>query len=295
MICTVLNTDPTTDVYWCSTNFYVNGNYPPNGTSQLSFDIYMKDGSAIQQPDGPRNVNFGITAQPVPTPTVLSDPPTSTPMPSDGVQICSATNYGSPCETFTYTSHDTCIGLDQVAGYNRSVRLLGSYTTYSVVMYHDRNCGTYLARYGSSISDIGSGLYDQFSSLRLEQPSVGPPASATDVSLCKEANLVACVSFPLGQYPSLIPQGVNWPVLSLRVPSNRTLFVYNQPSLTGNRGTFDNDDLNLQADGRDTTIKSIIVEAKTSPNATQTYPANGAVLPACISRAYKMEPVITGR
>src|SRR5437870_12259081 len=94
---------------------------------------------------------------------------------SSGFVVCQNTNYGSPCETFYYTSHDTCIFLDQVAGHNRSVQYLGSYIGgYSAVMYHDNNCQTYLARYDNNNPDIGWGLYDQFSSMRLEQHTLPP-------------------------------------------------------------------------------------------------------------------------
>jgi len=95
------------------------------------------------------------------------------PIPNSDFTVYSETNYGGNHETFTYTSHDTCIPLDQMAGHNKSVKDVG----YSAVMYHDSNCGTYLARYDNDNSDIGWGLYNQFSSMRLEKHILSAPDS----------------------------------------------------------------------------------------------------------------------
>ncbi len=96
--------------------------------------------------------------------------PPPQPTPNSGFVVYSDTNYGGNHGTFTYTNHDFCINLDQMAGHNKSVQYIGDYVGgYSAVMYHDTNCGTYLARYDDSKSDIGWGLYNQFSSMRLEK------------------------------------------------------------------------------------------------------------------------------
>lgn len=90
---------------------------------------------------------------------------------ANGFQVCSGTNYGTPCEAFQYSNNSTCIPLDQVAGNNKSVRFIGNYVnSYNAIMYHDASCGTYLAQYGGGgYPDIGVGLYNQFSSMRLEK------------------------------------------------------------------------------------------------------------------------------
>jgi hypothetical protein len=202
---------------------------------------------------------------------------------SDGFQVCQNTNYGQPCETFTYTSHDTCISLDQMAGHNKSVEYLGSYIGgYSAVMYHDTNCQTYLARYDSNNPDIGWGLYDQFSSMRLEQhipptPSPTPqptrqpqptqqptsqpthPTRTDYVTACTGTNYTSsCDRFGVGQYPTLSKT-----YISFWIPCDLTLDLYTGNNADGNRGVFNANIPDLSQIWNSNIVHSLQVEART--------------------------------
>jgi hypothetical protein len=168
--------------------------FMPNKPVILSADVGSNNDSFQLAPNGLRYLC--LSSNQCPTPLVAYNGPngdgyggnpTPTPSPTNGFQVCQNTNYGQPCEVFHYTSHDTCISLDQMAGHNKSVEYIGDYVNdYSAVMYHDNNCGTYLARYDNNNPDIGWGLYDQFSSMRLEQHM---PPDATQVSPINGATL----------------------------------------------------------------------------------------------------------
>jgi len=115
---------------------------------------------------------------------------------SNGFQVFQNVNYSGDSEVFHYTSHDTCINLDKMAGKQDSLKFTGSYIGwYSAVMYHDTGCGTFLARYEQDYPDLSRNiLQNQFSSMRLElhtapgtpggpQPTDGSSVSTSDATL----------------------------------------------------------------------------------------------------------------
>lgn len=139
-----------------------------NITNELlaSFDVYAKNGTSQLAPNGVHRYCLPQNSSCLPYTTSGGRGGGS----SDGATIYSETNFNGTFETFTYSSNTTCIYLDQMAGRNKSFQFTGNYVgKYSAVMYHDANCGTYLARYGNPSPDIGSGLYNQFGSMRLEK------------------------------------------------------------------------------------------------------------------------------
>ncbi len=86
-------------------------------------------------------------------------PPTPTPNPGDSVELCEGTNWGSPCQPFTYVNNNYCIDLNASGWSNRadSLRFRGNYVSnYDIILYHDNACQTYNARYGSDAFDLGA-------------------------------------------------------------------------------------------------------------------------------------------
>ena len=75
VLCSVHNTQiKLGNFYFCSTDFLVNGQYPPNGEVELSFDVYDVAGNYNLAPNGVHVGTFSTTPAPV---TFFPNPPSS--------------------------------------------------------------------------------------------------------------------------------------------------------------------------------------------------------------------------
>jgi hypothetical protein len=75
-ICSVQNNQPALgDDYYCSTNFRLNGQYPPAGAIKLSFDVYDVTGNKNLAPNGVHTGTFSTTTAPVAYYPSPSSPP----------------------------------------------------------------------------------------------------------------------------------------------------------------------------------------------------------------------------
>jgi hypothetical protein len=100
-------------------------------------------------------------------------------VPPDGINLCDGTNYGQPCQAFTYVSNDHCTNLQTAGWDNRadSMKFVGSYVgQYHIVLYDDNGCNTYNAQYDADIGDLGS-FKNSIGSMRIEKRIFKPDLS----------------------------------------------------------------------------------------------------------------------
>lgn len=210
-------------------------------------------------------------------PVVPSDPP-----PKDGVQVCGATNFGVPCETFTYSSNNACINLDRVGGVNKSVGFDGNYVNaYSAIFYHDGNCTTYLARYSSSQSDIGSGLYNQFGSMQLQRniaPATTQQPSGDGILFCNGENFTGtCVLLGAGKF-NMSDTSVASVKFEGNCISHCHVVLFENSGQNGNLVHLDADQSVLQDKSVYKHLGSVEIYYKKPPTASQVDPASGTTL-----------------
>jgi hypothetical protein len=87
---------------------------------------------------------------------------------ADGFQVCDGTNYSGNCQVYHWSDNNSCISLGDLAGHNKSVKFLGSYVKlYDANLFNDANCGKFQSVFFDDNPDIGWGLYNQYSSLKL--------------------------------------------------------------------------------------------------------------------------------
>jgi hypothetical protein len=119
----------------------------------------------------------------LPPPTTT--PPPRTPSPGDGIEVCDATNYGTPCKIYTYVSNSTCTNLANDGWDNKieSLRFKGTYMGgYEIILYDDNSCGVYIARIGPSTDASSLGMLNNLTgSFRIE--SRGPTETPTPPSI----------------------------------------------------------------------------------------------------------------
>ena len=162
------------------------------------------------------------------------------PVAQHGVQLCDGANYGASCQTFTYTSNTTCIYLDSLDDRAESLRFLGDCANNcNAVMYGDAVCSVYSARYSKDTPDFGSGLSNQFSSMRIEKPPAG------GISLCRQIGYGDCVRFAL-DVPSLAEAGFGNDVAqSIGIEGDWSAVLYEEDNYHGRTAVFDGGDPDL--------------------------------------------------
>lgn len=118
-------------------------------------------------------------------------PITSTPDPSDGIDLCDNTNWGAPCKRYTFINNEYCINLVPDGWGERadSLRFIGSYVSnYDIIVYDDSSCATYNARYGSDEYDMGA-FKNAISSIRIEKHTTPvTPVPPGNITLCDGTN-----------------------------------------------------------------------------------------------------------
>ena len=162
--------------YTMGTQFAVENGYTGWAVQPDSSGVSQSlSGNQNLAPSGNLGSTLGILlSSNVPITPALSSLPTSggAVLPANGVELCSAINYGGPCALYSWNTNDACINLS-ASGMNNtveSVRFLGDYNIYDyeVVMYDDNLCSVYNARLGSDATTLNL-LNNVISSMRIEK------------------------------------------------------------------------------------------------------------------------------
>ncbi len=179
------------------------------------------------------------------TPTGVYTTPTNI-IPANGIQFCDASNYSAPCVTYTYIADNTCIALANNGMDNKiqSLKFMGNYIgNYSVILFEDNSCATYIARYGNNSSDLG-GLNNITSSFRIEQLQPADcPTSPDGVTLYVNAGYQGhCHTFTPGSYPDLSQFQLDQNITSIKNPNGAFAVHFNDGlNFSGTPGHFDSD------------------------------------------------------
>ncbi len=109
-------------------------------------------------------------------------------------------------------------------------------------------------------------------------PTPCTPVSG-QVTVYEQANFTGrCQSFDVGQVSDLATYGLSGTTSSIKVPSNRTLFLFDQTGLGGQSGTFNQDVSDLSSGNWNDRARSLKIEPKLDTSCSVPNGANGVVL-----------------